>query len=74
MDPEGLSKLRQQKCGNAGGERVSHGEDVDLYEFPWMALLIYDTDQDRYKCGGSLITDNFVLTAAHCMVGVPDRM
>lgn len=74
MDPAGLSKLREQKCGNAGGERVSHGENVDLYEFPWMALLIYDSVQDPYKCGGSLITDNFVLTAAHCMVGVEGRM
>lgn len=74
MDPAGLSKLREQKCGNAGGERVSHGENVDLYEFPWMALLIYDSVQDPYKCGGSLITDNFVLTAAHCMVGVEGRI
>ncbi|XP_004523132.1 melanization protease 1 [Ceratitis capitata] len=74
MDPEGLNKLKQQKCGVADGQRVSHGKDVDLNEFPWMALLIYDTPQDRFKCGGSLITDNFVLTAAHCMVGVAEKV
>ncbi|XP_054089103.1 serine protease grass [Zeugodacus cucurbitae] len=74
IDPEGLRILRDQACGKAGADRVSHGKDVSLYEFPWMALLIYDTDEDRYKCGGSLITDRFVLSAAHCMVGVPDRI
>src|SRR5262245_48027183 len=42
--------------GVVGGTRAAQGE------FPWMVRL-------SVGCGGSLVTDQIVLTAAHCLAG-----
>lgn len=50
--------------------RITGGEAADLDEFPWMALLEYDTPKGmKFACGGSLINNRYVLTAAHCING-----
>ena len=38
-------------------------------EFPWMAAILESTavGPPRFLCGGSLIQNNVVLTAAHCI-------
>ncbi|XP_063904781.1 serine protease grass-like [Zophobas morio] len=50
------------------GGRITNGDTATPREFPWMALIAYKTeDENEFKCGGSLITRNYVLTAAHCV-------
>uniref|UniRef100_A0A182LWW8 Peptidase S1 domain-containing protein n=1 Tax=Anopheles culicifacies TaxID=139723 RepID=A0A182LWW8_9DIPT len=62
----------EQGCGLSDVEhkRVVGGVPAALNGWPWMALVGYDQsfgDVD-FLCGGSLITDRHVLTAAHCIL------
>uniref|UniRef100_A0A1A9W7B6 CLIP domain-containing serine protease n=1 Tax=Glossina brevipalpis TaxID=37001 RepID=A0A1A9W7B6_9MUSC len=71
LNTKGLNILNSLNCGDSNTNRVLGGEETNLNEFPWMALLRYDSPSDEFKCGGALITNFYVLTAAHC-VRTPD--
>ncbi|XP_033320885.2 trypsin-1 isoform X2 [Megalopta genalis] len=54
-------------CGTSAKSlsRLVGGQPAGPTEWPWMAALLRK-DESRY-CGGVLITDRHVLTAAHCV-------
>ncbi|XP_053431506.1 chymotrypsin-like elastase family member 2A [Nycticebus coucang] len=48
--------------------RVVGGEDARPNSWPWQVSLQYSSNgQWRHTCGGSLVANNWVLTAAHCI-------
>lgn len=47
-------------------DKIVNGTDAKLGEFPHFAELGYGDYPYTWKCGASLISENFVLTAAHC--------
>ncbi|KAF0288945.1 Coagulation factor IX [Amphibalanus amphitrite] len=55
------------ECGIRQNARVVGGEDAARGQFPWQAGLV-PRGSTRTFCGGSLINNRYVLTAAHCTV------
>ena len=53
----------QEACKDP--RRIVGGEDTDIKDHPWQVAL----DIDGYRlCGGVIIAQNWVLTAAHCFL------
>merc|ERR1711892_387491 len=48
--------------------RIVHGQESAVNEFPWMVGLSHKWSL-RPFCGGVLISDQYILSAAHCCVG-----
>ncbi|XP_016967688.2 chymotrypsin-like protease CTRL-1 [Drosophila biarmipes] len=68
----GSAKLLDPQCGLSPIQRrIVGGSTAELNSAPWMVFL---HDQRVFICGGSLITKDFVLTAAHCVLPTPNRL
>lgn len=48
------------------GRRIVGGEPTTIEKHPWQVALNVAIDGDEYLCGGSIIAERWVLTAAHC--------
>lgn len=71
-----LRLLNDDDCGPVAQQRIVGGNKTGVFDYPWMALLFYNTGRPvpEYRCGGSLITKRYVLTAAHCVTSLPPNL
>ncbi|KYM93572.1 Serine protease easter [Cyphomyrmex costatus] len=70
------SLLRQNNCGNSNTDRIIGGKNASLGAYPWLARIGYSIPNDgalSYRCGGTIISRQYVVTAAHCVVNLPEN-
>ncbi|XP_062866475.1 transmembrane protease serine 3 [Trichomycterus rosablanca] len=63
-----VTVLKCIECGIRPGlqTRIVGGNESISGQYPWQVSLQY---QNQYICGGSLITNQWIVTAAHCVYG-----
>lgn len=68
-----LRLLDHQICGPIIQPKVIGGNKTGVFEYPWMALIAYDTGRStpEFRCGGTIISKRYILTAAHCVTELP---
>ena len=72
MMPPLIYKIDHSNCGKIDATPRHGGtfRKAELFEFPWMVAILTKNENGEFKlhCGGSLISENIILTAASCIV------
>ncbi|XP_045763669.1 transmembrane protease serine 9-like [Maniola jurtina] len=68
--PTDILSGRHGHRGKVNDSKIVGGYDTTIQDFPYQAYLLLQKGSDYYQCGGSLISENYILTAAHCLSGV----
>lgn len=69
---EKSSKSDKCACGPVTqGQRIVNGEEATAHEFPWIISMM--DGSGYWYCGGSILNEEWIVTAAHCVHGNSDK-
>lgn len=51
------------------GNRIIDGSPAQVGQIPWQIALFINLGTGTVFCGGSIISEEWILTAAHCALG-----
>lgn len=72
---QNLHLINTAQCGVITQRKILGGEKTGIFEYPWMAMIAYNRSNIiEFKCSGAIINKRYVLTAAHCITFLPERM
>ncbi|XP_067642759.1 collagenase-like [Eurosta solidaginis] len=71
LENRGLRNTQRERLGSivqnvAVSPRIANGQTAPANEFPYQAYLVLSEGEYSNFCGGSLISNEWVLTTAHC--------
>ncbi|XP_063228222.1 trypsin-1-like [Bacillus rossius redtenbacheri] len=49
--------------------RIMGGSNAEIEKFPYVVSMFMEKENVTFGCGGSIISHNWVLSAAHCTIG-----
>jgi len=58
-------RLWREEFGDGDNRRIIGSDEADVGEHTWQVAIALD---GVFFCGGALIADRFVITAAHCVM------
>ncbi|XP_017057615.1 CLIP domain-containing serine protease 2 isoform X2 [Drosophila ficusphila] len=74
--PTSILPLRRENptgCGMSVESRLLGGEQATAGQYPWLARIAYrnrSSSRSSFRCSGSLISSNHIVTAAHCVINL----
>ena len=61
--------MKISECGLVNRRsRIVGGIETEIHEFPWQVGIRYNWGSPVW-CGGAIIAQQWILTAAHCIEG-----